>query len=174
MIDPSKEVIMIHRGPSLYCAALAAIVAAAAGASPRCAAAPAKDNDPLLIGSKWAGKLTQRGTFSGGGAGPPEFDIVLVITKRDNNAFEAELREKTPSLKITYLVKGEVARTADGKGYALKFQSYDSKDVESTTPILGIPYFATLSGKVMKGSWKLTRADEEIDIAGDFALERTK
>jgi len=164
---------MFNRGRPVCCAALGAILAAAAVAD-SLAAAPAKDNDPLLIGSKWAGKLTQRGTFSGGGAGPPEFEVVLAVTKRDDNSFEAELREKAPSLKITYLVKGKIARTAGGKSYAVTFQSYDFKDVESTTPLIGIPYSATLAGKSMKGSWKLSRADEEIDIAGDFSLELTK
>lgn len=139
----------------------------------RSVAAPARDGDPVLIGTKWTGSLTQRGKFAGG-TGPPKFDVVLVVTKRDGNAFEAELQAKTPNLKITYLVKGEIARTADGKGFTVKFESFDSKDVESTTPILGIPYSATLTGKSMKGTWKLTRPNEDIAIEGDFSLELGK
>ena len=79
-------------------------------------AAPAPERDPLLIGSKWKGKLTQRGTFAGGGMGPPEFHVVLTITKRDRNAFEAELHEvaEPQSLSITYLVTGAIARTSTG------------------------------------------------------------
>jgi hypothetical protein len=137
-------------------------------------AAPARESDPLLLGSKWKGTLNQRGTFSGGSSGPPRFDIVLVVTKREGAKFEAELQEKTKDLKITYLVKGEIAAAADGKSYALKFESHDSKDVENTSALLGIPYSSTLSGKTLKGTWKLKRPADEIDIEGDFALELAK
>jgi hypothetical protein len=150
------------------------VISAAFGLTGSLLAAPAKDSDSVLVGTKWRGKLTQRGTFSGGANGPPQFDILLVVTKRDGNKFEAELQEKTKSLSVTYLVKGEIAPAADGKTRTLKFESFDSKDVDNTAPILGIPYSATLTGKSMKGTWKLKRADKEIDIEGDFTVELGK
>lgn len=139
---------------------------------PGSVAAPAREGDPVLIGTKWKGKLTQRGTFAGGGKGPPELDVVLIVTKRDDSTFAADLQESTTSLKITYLVKGEIARTADGKSYTVKFESFDSKDIESTTAIIGIPYTATLTGKIMKGTWKMTQG--EADLQGDFEVELSK
>lgn len=137
------------------------------------AAAPAPDGDPVLIGSKWEGKLTQRGTFATGGMGPPEFKVVLTITDRDRDTFEAELHEvsEAQSLKITYLVKGEIARGKNGKGYVVTFKSVGAKEVENTFPLLGIPYHATLTGRTMKGTWKIPKNNDGIDIEGDFTVE---
>jgi hypothetical protein len=139
-------------------------------------AAPAPERDPVLIGSKWKGKLTQRGTFATGGTGPPEFKIVLTITDRNRNSFEAELREvaEAQSLSITYLVKGEIARDKDGKGYVIKFKSVAAKDIENTNPLLGIPYEAALTGRTMKGTWKIPRNKDGIEIEGDFEVELLK
>lgn len=139
-------------------------------------AAPAPERDPVLIGSKWKGKLTQRGTFATGGMGPPEFKIVLTITDRDRNTFEGELNEvaEAQSLSITYLVKGEIARDKEGKGYIVKFKSVAAKDIENTYPLLGIPYEAALTGRTMKGTWKMPKNKDGIDIEGDFEVELLK
>jgi hypothetical protein len=72
------------------------------------AAAPAKDGDPVLIGTVWKGKLTQKGEYKGAGGAPPEFDCEFTITKRDGEKFEADLFEKTPDLELTYLVRGTI------------------------------------------------------------------
>jgi hypothetical protein len=145
-------------------------------AAPALLGAPAPERDPVLIGSKWKGKLTQRGTFATGGTGPPEFKIVLTITDRDRNSFEAELREvaEAQSLSITYLVKGEISRDKDGKGYIIKFKSVAAKDIENTYPLLGIPYEAALTGRTMKGTWKIPRNKDGIEIEGDFEVELLK
>lgn len=137
------------------------------------AAAPAPESDPVLIGSKWTGKLTQRGTFAIGGMGPPEFKVVLTITDRDKNTFQGELHEvaEEQSLRITYLVKGEIARDKNGKGYIVTFKSVGAKGVENTYPLLGIPYEATLTGRTMKGTWKIPKNKDGIDIEGDFTVE---
>jgi hypothetical protein len=151
----------------LACCAVSLIVVSAA------VAAPVPETDPLLIGTRWKGKLTQRGTFASGGMGPPEFKVVLTVTKRDRNRFEAELHEvaEAESLSITYLVKGEITRDPMGKGYVVAFQSFDSKDVVNTAPILGIPYRGTVTGKKVEGTWKMPKNDNGIDIEGDFSLE---
>jgi hypothetical protein len=136
-------------------------------------AAPVRESDPVLIGTKWAGKLTQRGTFAGGGSAPPEFDCVLTVTKRDRATFEAGLREQSGGLRVTYIVKGEVTLLGHGKGHAIAFRSVDAKDVVGTSAILGIPYTGTVSGRTMKGTWRHRTADGT-DIAGDYSFELSK
>lgn len=136
-------------------------------------AAPVRESDPVLIGTKWAGKLTQRGEFAGGGSGPPEFECVLAVTKRDNAAFEAELREQSSGLKVTYIVKGEITPTASGKSHTVTFRSVDAKDVVGTSAILDIPYTGTVSGRAMKGTWRFRTANGT-DIEGDFAFELSR
>lgn len=146
------------------------------GIAPLLLAAPVPKSDPLLIGTKWKGKLTQRGTFASGGMGPPEFAAVLTITKRDRNAFEGELYEvsDSASLRITYLVKGEIKHDVKEKVYVVAFKSYEAKDAVNTVPILGIPYRATLTNRTMKGKWRIPKNDNGIDIEGDFTLELRK
>lgn len=136
--------------------------------------APAKASDPVLIGTKWKGKLTQKGTFAGGGMGPPEFTAVLTVTKRDGAKFEAELREEAEEIKLTYLVKGEVIPTVDGKGYAIRFESAGAKDVSNTSPILGIPYTGTVTGRQIKGTWRMPKNDGGTKVEGNFLLELTR
>jgi hypothetical protein len=138
------------------------------------AAAPIRETDPLLVGTRWAGTLTQKGTFAGGVAGPPEFRTVLTVTKRSGAEFEADLRERTDGLDITYVVKGEVVRAADGKGWAVTFRSVDAKDISGTLPILGVPYTGAVTGKTLKGTWKYRTPDTATAIEGEFALELTK
>ena len=73
-----------------------------------------------------------------------------------------------------FVVKGEIARTADGKGYAVTFTSVEAKDVMNTAPILGVPYTGTLAGRSWKGTWKIPRNADGTDVEGDFALELSK
>lgn len=137
------------------------------------AAAPVRETDPLLVGTRWAGTLTQAGMFPGGGAGPPAFRTELRVTRRDGAEFEADLREVTDTLTITYLVKGEVVRAAGGKGYAVAFRSVDAKDVRNTSPILGIPYAGTAAGRSLKGTWRY-QPPGATAIEGEFTLELAK
>lgn len=143
------------------------ITLAAAGLS----AAPARDGDPVLIGSKWKGTVTQKGTFAGGGEGPPAFEAVLTVTKREGDTFEAELWERSGEIRLTYLVKGEIGRTAHGKGYTVAFKSVSAKDVSNTSPILGTPYTATLAGRTLKGTWAVPRDYDTGGVGGEVTLE---
>jgi hypothetical protein len=141
------------------------------------AAAPAKDSDPLLIGTVWKGTLTQKGEFMGVGDVPPEFECVFTVTKRDGDKFEAELFEMTKNLKLTYVVRGTVKPTDKDnpdKGYRVEFESVDSKDVENTEAITKIPYTATLKGKTLKGTWKYPANNEMTTLEGTFAFELGK
>lgn len=137
-------------------------------------AAPAKEaGDPFAVGSKWKGKLTQKGKI-GGGEVPLDLDTELTITRRDGAKFEGELKEWNDSgIKLTYLVKGEVAKTKDGKGFAVNFKSHDFKDAESQT-FLNIPYTGMITGKKLTGKWKHPSNDDGITIEGDFSLELSK
>ncbi|MDB5313597.1 MAG: hypothetical protein JWO38_7799 [Gemmataceae bacterium] len=140
------------------------------------AAAPAKEaDDPLAVGSKWKGKLTQKGEI-GGTEVPLDLDAVLTVTKRDGAKFEGELFEEGgegSGIKLTYLVRGEITTAKDGKGYTVEFKSYDFKDAESQT-FLNIPYTGKLSGKRLKGTWKHPKNDDGTTIEGDFTLELAK
>lgn len=135
------------------------------------AAAPARPADPVLVGSKWVGKLTQKGTFAAGGAGPPEFRTTLTVTERAGDSFAAELREDTDAIGITYVVTGEVVRSPDGKGHRIDFKSVAAKDLRQTTAILGVPYTGSVAGRAMTGTWSLRAADEPTAIDGEFRLE---
>lgn len=138
------------------------------------AAAPvpanAPDGTPIPTGTVWKGKLTQRG------GGPEAYDCVFKITKRDGNKFEATLYEKAVgseegALELTYLVRGTVTpvdpKNKD-KGYKVEFKSFDAKDVKNTSEIVGVPYTGTVTGKTMKGSWKLPDDSEFGKLEGDF------
>ena len=132
-----------------------------------CGAAPAKDGHPLLIGTVWQGKLTQRG------GGPDTFDCGFTVTKRDGEKFEAELHAKTANLELTYLVRGTVKPVAGkekAKRYAVEFVSFDVKNVKNTGAVLGVPYTATQTGKTLAGTW----TSEEFNIEGDFEFELGK
>src|SRR5688572_5824880 len=82
--------------------AAVAVLVVATGGRPAAAPVPrdAKANDPIPVGSAWAGKLTQKG------GGPTGFDCEFKITKRDGEKFEAELYEKSDEIEVTYLVRG--------------------------------------------------------------------
>ena len=150
--------------------AVAVLVAAVAGLA---GAAPVRDADPLPVESKWKGKLTQKGKIKGTEV-PLDLSAVLTVTKRDGEKFEGELfeeGEEGSGIKLTYLVKGEVTKGKDGKGYKVEFKSFDFKDAESET-FLNIPYTGTLSGKELKGTWKHPPTDDDTTIEGEFTLER--
>src|SRR3954462_14307756 len=110
------------------------------------AAAPAKDGDPVLVGTVWKGKLTQKGEYKGAGGAPPEFDCEFTITKRDGEKFEADLYEKTDTLELTYIVKGTIKLVDPQnkeKGYKIEWESVGAKDVKNTVEIIKIPYTGT-------------------------------
>lgn len=136
-------------------------------------AAPVRDTDPLMVGTRWTGTLTQAGLFPGGMAGPPAFRTDLTVTKRSGGDFEADLRERTDALDITYVVRGEVVRPAGGKGYAVTFRSVDAKNISGTFPIVGVPYTGTVAGRSFKGTWTHTPPDTA-GIKGEFNLELSK
>jgi hypothetical protein len=145
----------------------------AAGVAAVAAAAPARDPDPLPVESKWKGKLSQKGKIKGEEV-PLDLDAVLTVTKRDGEKFEAELFEEgEPGIRLTYLVKGEVKKAKDGKGYAVEFKSYDFKDARSET-FLNIPYKGTIEGKKLAGTWKHPPTDDDTTIEGEFTLELAK
>lgn len=154
---------------------LAAVAVSVVVAGGYAAAAPvpkgANDNDPIPVGSAWAGKLTQKG------GGPTEFDCDFKITKRDAEKFEAELHAKTGELELTYLVRGTlewVDPKNKEKGFKIAFKSYDAKDVKNAGTIIGVSYTATLENKKIKGTWKAPEDSPFNNLNGDFEFEPTK
>ena len=155
--------------------ALVGAVLVAVGTAAVAAAAPVRDADPLPVGSKWKGKLTQKGKIQGAEV-PLDLSAELSVTKRDGEKFEAELFEEGEAgsgIKLTYLVKGEVKKGKDGRGWAVEFKSFDFKDAESET-FLNIPYTGTLDGKKLAGTWKHPPTDDDTTIEGEFSLELVK
>jgi hypothetical protein len=149
-----------------------AVSAFALGGTVAAAPVPANapDGTPIPTGTVWKGKLTQRG------GGPEAYDCVFKITKRDGDKFEATLYEKAVgsdegALELTYLVRGTVTpvdpKNKD-KGYKLEFKSFDAKDVKNTSEIVGVPYTGTVTGKSIKGTWKLPDDSEFGKLEGDF------
>jgi len=139
-----------------------------------CAATAAPERgpeDPLLLSSKWSGTLTQQGKIEGSET-PLTLEAELTVVKRDGAKFEAELREWNDSgIRLTYLVKGTIAKAKDGKSFAVEFKSYDFKDTESQT-FLNIPYSGKLEGKKLTGTWKHPKNDSDTTLEGTFALEK--
>src|SRR5689334_16151259 len=90
------------------CACLVALLLFSLGSF----AADDATKDLLVKGSVWKGELTQRGKLQGDPTIPPKFDCEMVVTKRDGDSFECELRETTAEGKLTYLCKGTVTRSA--------------------------------------------------------------
>jgi hypothetical protein len=130
--------------------------------------------DTLVKGSVWKGELTQRGKLPGDPTIPPKFDCEMVVTKRDGENFECELRETTVEGKLTYLCKGTVTRSA-GKPFEVKFTSVATKDVsDNFQTFTEVAYKATLKGKTLEGTWKYPKNDKEIELEGkfEFTLEK--
>lgn len=126
--------------------------------------------DPLLVDTKWVGKLSQKGKIEGSET-PLTLDAELVITRRDGAKFEGELRETNDVIRVTYLVKGTIVKAKDGKSFAVEFKNHDFKDTESQT-FLNIPYRAKLEGRKLTGTWKHPKNDSDTTIEGDFTLEK--
>src|SRR5437868_2796736 len=107
---------MIRAKCSLAAIAILFMLAAGLGAAPEKGA-----DDPLLVDSKWTGKLTQKGQIDGNDV-VLDLETELKVTKRDGNKFEGELKEWNDSgIKLTYLVKGEIVKTKDGKAFTVNF-----------------------------------------------------
>jgi hypothetical protein len=137
------------------------------------AAAPAKDNgDPLRKDSRWKGRLTQKGKIEGTEV-PLDLHAELTVTRRDGEKFEAKLKEwnDDSSIKLTYLVKGEITKAKDGKGYKLTFTSHDVEDAVSQT-FLKIPYTGAIPGTTLEGTWKHPDNTNGTTINGDFNLKQ--
>lgn len=131
-----------------------------------------KPADPLPEGSTWKGKLTQEGLGGGGVEDALEYEVEFVVTKRKGKTFEAELREKSETRQVTYLVKGTVTAAKEDGAYKVEFESHDSKDVgENTGAITNIPYTGVIKGKKFKGEWKYPKNDQGITLEGDFILK---
>ena len=123
-------------------AAILALVAAAVVAWPagqlRSDDQPA---DPLPEGSTWKGTLTQEGVGEGGGEDPVNYEVSFVVTRRRVKVFEAELREKSETRQVTYLVAGTVVPGKEEGTFKVEFDSFEAKDVgEGTSAITRIPY----------------------------------
>src|SRR5687767_3459637 len=102
-----------------------------------------KPEDPLPEKSEWKGKLTQRGKIMGMKELPPEFETVLVVTKRKDAEFECELREKTPDSFVTYLCKGKVTPAEKGP-VKVEFESVGVKAAnENFVSVPKVPYTGT-------------------------------
>jgi hypothetical protein len=130
-------------------------------------------DDPFPVQSEWKGKFTQGGTTPEGGLHPPEVNAVLTVTERAGNNFEAELREYSGNLDITFLVRGRLSRGPD-KSLALEFKSHGVKGVPNVAIYyLNVPYHAKLTGDALKGSWTYEEKDNETSLAGEFDLKRS-
>ena len=93
---------------------------------------------------------------------------------RVGDEFDAELYEKNDgAIELTYLVRGKISKSKDGKGYSFEFKSFGFKNAKSAT-FLHIPYTGTIEGTKLKGTWKHPPNEEGTTIEGDFALELVK
>jgi hypothetical protein len=137
-------------------------------------ATPLPDLDPFVPGTKWVGTLTQKGTFGGGTVVPPAFRTTLTVTARDGDRFEADLAETADDIRVTYRVKGTVTPAADGKGYAVRFRSTAAVVAVRTNPVLGVPYTGVLTGKSLRGTWRVSPNGPRTLVEGEFALELAK
>jgi len=132
----------------------------------------AAEEDLLPVDSQWKGTLTQRAKTPDNIFFPPEFDATLTIVKREGNDFEAELREHTEGLDITFLVRGKLLRGAD-KSYSIDFKSYDVKALPNAAIYyLNVPYTARISEGGLKGTWSYEQKDSGVALAGEFKLKR--
>ena len=133
-----------------------------------------KEADGLTVDSQWKGKVTQRGKILGIKDIPPEFETVMVVTKRKDADFECELREKAGALTVTYRCQGKV--TPGEKG-AFKVE-FDSVAVvissDDFVPVEKVPYRGTINGKTLKGTWKVPLNKQDTELEGEFEFERQK
>ncbi len=141
-------------------------------------AVPLPVTDPFLPGTRWHGALTQKGVFGGGAVGPPAFRVVLTVTARDGDRFDADLAEASEEIQVTYHVKGMIvpaaAGTTAGKGFTVRFRSTGASGAVNTAPILGIPYDGVLSGKTLLGTWRIPPNPDGTSVEGEYRLELAK
>jgi len=131
-----------------------------------------KDTDPLAVDSQWKGKLTQKGKINGIKEIPPEFETVLVVTKRQDADFECELREKTGDSNVTYSCKGKIVPGEKGE-FKVDFKSTSVKSANETfISVSQVPYTGAISGKTLKGTWKLSSQKDDTEIEGEFNFEK--
>jgi hypothetical protein len=129
------------------------------------------EQDPLPVETQWKGKFTQIGTHPEV-TFPPELDATLTITRRDGNAVEAELRETTAGLDITFLCSGQLIRNAD-HSVSLDLRSHGVKGVPNAGfYLINVPYSARINGDAIKGTWQYIDRTEGIDLGGDYMLTR--
>lgn len=145
----------------------AVVLAAAAGGV---AAAPLPPSDPFMPGTRWAGELTQRGTLGG----PTAFSSVLTVTARDDDRFVGEIASVAGAMRVNYVVKGTIARSAYREGYEVRFRSTDVKYAEGAAPVLNVAYGGTLSGDGIRGGWKLPPTPHGGTLEGEFTLTRAR
>ena len=134
---------------------------------------PKKDADPLALDSQWKGKLTQRGKIMGQPV-PPEFDVVLVVTKRKDKDFDCELREKLAEGSfVTYACKGVITPDKDG-AFKVNFVSVAVKAAsDGFVPVPVVTYTGTINGNALKGTWKYPlNKKEDTELEGDFSVEK--
>ncbi len=147
--------------------ALAAVALLLGAEQPRLA-----EEDLLPVDSQWKGTLTQRAKTAANLFFPPELNAMLTITKRDGSDFEAELREHSEGLDITFLVRGKLMRGAD-KSYSIEFKSYDVKGMPNASIYyINVPYTAQISDGALKGNWTYEEKDNGLALEGDFKLKR--
>jgi hypothetical protein len=128
--------------------------------------------DPLPEGSTWKGTLTQEGVGEGGVEDPVNYEVEFVVTRRRAKVFEAELREKSETRQVTYLVAGTVVPGKEEGTFKVEFESFESKDVgESTAAITRIPYTGIIKANKIKGEWKYPKNDRGVTLNGDFTLK---
>lgn len=76
-------------------------------------------------------------------------------------------------MRVTYLVKGTITRTAEGKEFAIRFRSVAAAQEWNTSPVLGVTYTGSLAGKSLRGGWRAPPSGGA-KVEGEFALELTK
>lgn len=131
-----------------------------------------KEADGLTVDSQWKGKLTQRGKIQGDKNIPAEFETLLVVTKRKDADFECELREKAGPATVTYRCKGKVTPGEKG-AFQVEFESVGVViSSDDFVPVERVPYRGIISGKTLKGTWKLPLNKEDTELEGEFEFGR--
>jgi hypothetical protein len=128
------------------------------------------EEDPFQVDAVWKGKLTQRGMNPNWGEIPANLNAELRITQRQGDVFEADLRETTESLDITFLCVGKI-QSLPGGTYMLTFETVEIKAVQpGTVGLTGVHYTAKVVGTSFKGDWKYPENNKGITLEGNFEL----
>jgi hypothetical protein len=133
----------------------------------------APTSEPLPLNSQYKGKLTQQGKHPDVPKPPAEFDCILVITKRQKDDFEAEMRLKGGGATITYLANGTVSRSTSAEtSCKVDFQWVGMKNSSPRfISIPGVPLTGTLEAGKLKGTWRYPKNDRGITLEGTFELQ---